>query len=168
MNSDNNSEILNKLEKWLVNHRFIIFSKQVNPNPQLIFNVSTHLPGDLKFYLNISLFKSTSNYLLLNRDLRFDRASVKSIDTLPKGEREKLFMNMRKLVYPLLVNISMKWPEMILLTRELTITSIQDNEQLFIDQVRNLRNAVELVKITFDEKHFELFPRGKKNSDDFR
>ena len=62
----------------------------------------------------------------------------------------------------------MRWPNMILLLKELTFESVKNNEQFFIDQVRNFRNAIELVKINFDEKHFALFPQGKKTSDDFR
>ena len=71
-------------------------------------------------------------------------------------------MNIRKLIYPLFVNLEMRWPNMILLLIELTFESVKNNEQFFIDQVRNFRNAIEIVKINFYEKHFVLFPQGKK------
>jgi hypothetical protein len=168
MSSGNYNEIFNNIEKWLLSHKFIILNKSINPNSPVLFNLTTHLPNDKIFQINITLFKETNNYFLLNRNLVFDDSAIRSINALPKGERERLFMNIRKLIYPLFVNLEMNWPKGILLLKELTIDSIKNNEQLFIDQVRNLRNAVELVKINFDEKHFELFPQGKKNSGDFK
>lgn len=168
MASENYTEIFTKLETWLVSHKYVILNKSLNPNPRIIYNLAIHLPHDIMFYLNISLFENTNNYFLLTRDLRFEDSIIKSISSLPQGEREQLFMNIRKLIYPLFVNLEMRWPNMILLLKELTFESVKNNEQFFIDQVRNFRNAIELVKINFDEKHFALFPQGKKSSDDFR
>lgn len=168
MSSENYSEIFNNIEKWLISHKFIILNKNIKPKSPILFHLTTHLPNDQIFYIDITLFKETNNYFLLHRNMVFDDSAVRSIDALPKGERERLFMNIRKLIYPLFVNLEMNWPKGILLLKELTIDSIKNNEQLFIEQVRNLRNAVELVKINFDEKHFELFPQGKKGSEDFK
>ena len=59
----------------------------------------------------------------------FDEEAKKFVNSSPRGEREQLFMNIRKLVYPLFVNLEMKWPDVILLLKELTFESIENNEQ---------------------------------------
>jgi hypothetical protein len=55
----------------------------------------------------------------------FDESSIRSINDLSKGEREQLFMNIRKLVYLLFVNLEIDWPRIILFLKELTIDSIR-------------------------------------------
>ena len=71
-------------------HKSIILNKSLNPNPQIIYNLAIHLPHDINFYLNISLFEKTGNYFLLSRIRGSRILLIKSINSLPQGEKRTI------------------------------------------------------------------------------
>jgi hypothetical protein len=80
---------------------------------------------------------------------------------MKKRDREQIFMDLRKLIFPLHVNIETPSPR-IFLYREITLDSISTNKQFLIDEVYNFRNAMELVKIRFDELYYSFYPEGSR------
>jgi hypothetical protein len=73
-------------------------------------------------------------------------------------------MNLRKVVYPLNVDFEIDLPRF-MLTKEITMDSVS-NEQFFMDQIHNFLHVIELIRITFDEFFFSMFPKGKSKDTD--
>jgi hypothetical protein len=80
---------------------------------------------------------------------------------MKKRDREQIFMDLSKLVFPLHVNIETPFPR-IFLYKEITFDSISTNKQFLIDEVYNFRNAMELVKIRLDELYYSFYPEGSR------
>jgi len=74
-------------------------------------------------------------------------------------------MDFRKMVYPLNVDFEIKMPEF-MLSKEVTLEACE-NEQFFMDEVHNFLHAVELLRISFDEFFYSLYPHGKPKDDEW-
>src|SRR5687768_4017075 len=75
------------------------------------------------------------------------------------AQHEQLFMDLRKIIYPLNVDFEIQMPNM-MLTKEITIDAA-NNEQFFMDQAHNFLHAIELIRIRLDEFFYSIFPQGK-------
>ena len=93
-----------------------------------------------------------------------DQIALKSLETVNKAQHEQLFMDLRKLIYPLNIDFEIQIPN-IMLTKEITIDAAND-EQFFIDQVHNFLHAIELIRIRLDEFFYTIFPQGKQKYED--
>ena len=89
-----------------------------------------------------------------------DQMALKSLENVNKAQHEQLFMYLRKIIYPLNVDLEIQIPN-IMLTKEITIESA-NNEQYFIDQAHNFLHAIELIRIRLDEFFYTIFPQGKQ------
>lgn len=67
------------------------------------------------------------------------------------------------MIYPLNVDFEITMPSF-MLTKEVTLESVS-NEQFFMDQVHNFLHAIELIRITFDEFFYLMYPQGKLKDD---
>ena len=93
-----------------------------------------------------------------------DQLALKSLETVNKAQHEQLFMDLRKIIYPLNIDFEIQMPN-IMLTKEITIDAAND-EQFFIDQAHNFLHAIELIRIRLDEFFYTIFPQGRRKDEE--
>jgi hypothetical protein len=74
-----------------------------------------------------------------------DQMALNSFENTNKAQHEQLFMDLRKIIYPLNVEFEIQMPN-IMLTKEITIDTA-NNEQFFMDQAHNFLHSIELIRI---------------------
>lgn len=114
-----------------------------------------------RYRFNISFFRQMKTFFLFNVTMGFtpkDQMVLNSLENINKAEHEQLFMDLRKIIYPLNVDFEIQMPNM-MLTKEITIDAAND-EQFFMDQAHNFLHAIELIRIRFDEFFYSIFPQG--------
>jgi hypothetical protein len=159
----------NKIHGYLHSHNFRIIEKitKENSNEELILNLLVQRANIEQYRFNISLFKPMKTFFLFNITMRFmpkDQMALKSLENVNKAQHEQLFMDLRKIIYPLNVDLEIQIPN-IMLTKEITIESA-NNEQYFIDQAHNFLHAIELIRIRLDEFFYTIFPKGKPKDEE--
>ena len=154
----------NKIHEYLHSHNFRIIEKTTNedPNEELVLNLFVQRADMHRYRFNISFFKQMKTFFLFNVTMGFmskDQMALSSLENTNKAQHEQLFMDLRKIIYPLNVDFEIQMPNM-MLTKEITIDAA-NNEQFFMDQAHNFLHAIELIRIRLDEFLYSIFPQGK-------
>ena len=142
---------------------FIIEKKEENKNPEskIQFELLLSTGRGYRFPFRITFTNLLKDVFVISSNISLTEEDAKSIQSMKKRDREQIFMDLRKLVFPLHVNIETPFPR-IFLYKEITFDSISTNKQFLIDEVYNFRNAMELVKIRFDELYYAFYPEGSR------
>ncbi len=142
---------------------FIIEKKEENKNPEskIQFELLLSTGRGYRFPFRITFTNLLKDVFVISSNISLTEEDAKSIQSMKKRDREQIFMDLRKLIFPLHVNIETPFPR-IFLYREITFDSISTNKQFLIDEVYNFRNAMELVKIRFDELYYSFYPEGSR------
>jgi hypothetical protein len=142
---------------------FIIEKKEENKNPEskIQFELLLSTGRGYRFPFRITFTNLLKDVFVISSNISLTEEDAKSIQSMKKRDREQIFMDLRKLIFPLHVNIETPFPR-IFLYKEITFDSISTNEQFLIDEVYNFRNAMELVKIRFDELYYSFYPEGSR------
>lgn len=137
--------------------------KEVNKNPEskIQFELLLSTGRGYRFPFRITFTNLLKDVFVISSNISLTEEDAKSIQSMKKRDREQIFMDLRKLIFPLHVNIETPFPR-IFLYREITFDSISTNKQFLIDEVYNFRNAMELVKIRFDELYYSFYPEGSR------
>ena len=153
----------NNIIQWLSDIGFIIEKKESNKNPeskiQFELLISTRI--GYRYLFRITFTNLLKDIFVISTNISLTEEDAKSIQSMKKRDREQIFMDLRKLIFPLHVNIETPFPR-IFLYKEITFDSISTNKQFLIDEVYNFRNAMELVKIRFDELYYAFYPEGSR------
>jgi len=153
----------NKVTQWLEEYHFSL------QNVQKISDSKS----DLKFYCEVRPYPSRLDFfkiiisdkfrdaILLQSNIQFDEMFTKSLDMTRWRERQQIFINFRKVIYPLGINLeSNKQIGGIILHKTVFYASL-NNKQYFFDSIYNMINAMQLVNAVFDEFRNSLFPEGE-------
>lgn len=153
----------NNIIQGLSDIGFIIEKKEKNKNPEskIQFELLLSTGRGYRFPFRITFTNLLKNVFVISSNISLTEEDAKSIQSMKKRDREQIFMDLRKLVFPLHVNIETPFPR-IFLYKEITFDSISTNKQFLIDEVYNFRNAMELVKIRFDELYYSFYPEGSR------
>ena len=153
----------NNIIQWLSDIGFIIEKKESNKNPeskiQFELLISTRI--GYRYLFRITFTNLLKDVFIISTNISLTEEDAKSIQSMKKRDREQIFMDLRKLIFPLHVNIETPFPK-IFLYKEITLDSVSNNKQFLIDEVYNFRNAMELVKIRFDELYYSFYPEGSR------
>lgn len=153
----------NNIIQWLSDIGFIIEKKEINRNPeskkQFELIISTGIR--YRYPFRITFTNLLKDVFVISTNISLTEEDAKSIQSMKKRDREQIFMDLRKLIFPLHVNIETPFPR-IFLYKEITLESVSTNKQFLIDEVYNFRNAMELVKIRFDELYYSFYPEGSR------
>jgi hypothetical protein len=153
----------NNIIQWLSDIGFIIEKKESNKNPeskiQFELLISTRI--GYRYLFRITFTNLLKDIFVISTNISLTEEDAKSIQSMKKRDREQIFMDLRKLIFPLHVNIETPFPR-IFLYKEITLDSISTNKQFLIDEVYNFRNAMELIKIRFDELYYSFYPEGSR------
>ena len=153
----------NNIIQGLSDIGFIIEKKEKNKNPEskIQFELLLSTGRGYRFPFRITFTNLLKDVFVISSNISLTEEDAKSIQSMKKRDREQIFMDLRKLVFPLHVNIETPFPR-IFLYKEITFDSISTNKQFLIDEVYNFRNAMELVKIRFDELYYSFYPEGSR------
>ena len=153
----------NNIIQGLSDIGFIIEKKEENKNPEskIQFELLLSTGRGYRFPFRITFTNILKDVFVISSNISLNEEDAKSIQSMKKRDREQIFMDLRKLVFPLHVNIETPFPR-IFLHKEITFDSISTNKQFLIDEVYNFRNAMELVKIRFDELYYSFYPEGSR------
>lgn len=153
----------NNILQGLSDIGFIIEKKEENKNPEskIQFELLLSTGRGYRFPFRITFTNLLKDVFVISSNISLTEEDAKSIQSMKKRDREQIFMDLRKLIFPLHVNIETPFPR-IFLYREITFDSISTNKQFLIDEVYNFRNAMELVKIRFDELYYSFYPEGSR------
>ena len=153
----------NNIIQGLSDIGFIIEKKEENKNPEskIQFELLLSTGRGYRFPFRITFTNLLKDVFVISSNISITEEDAKSIQSMKKRDREQIFMDLRKLIFPLHVNIETPFPR-IFLYKEITFDSISTNKQFLIDEVYNFRNAMELVKIRFDELYYSFYPEGSR------
>ena len=153
----------NNIIQGLSDIGFIIEKKEKNKNPEskIQFELLLSTGRGYRFPFRITFTNLLKDVFVISSNISLTEEDAKSIQSMKKRDREQIFMDLRKLIFPLHVNIETPFPR-IFLYKEITFDSISTNKQFLIDEVYNFRNAMELVKIRFDELYYSFYPEGSR------
>jgi hypothetical protein len=153
----------NNIIQGLSDIGFIIEKKEENKNPEskIQFELLLSTGRGYRFPFRITFTNLLKDVFVISSNISLTEEDAKSIQSMKKRDREQIFMDLRKLIFPLHVNIETPFPR-IFLYKEITFDSISTNKQFLIDEVYNFRNAMELVKIRFDELYYSFYPEGSR------
>src|SRR5215203_2856698 len=142
----------NNIIQWLSNINFIIEKKEINKNPEskIQFELIVSTGIGYRYPFRITFTNLLKDVFVISTNISLTEEDAKSIQSMKKRDREQIFMDLRKLIFPLHVNI------------ETPFDSVSTNKQFLIDEVYNFRNAMELVKIRFDELYYSFYPEGSR------
>ncbi|HEX7141803.1 MAG TPA: DUF2299 family protein, partial [Nitrososphaeraceae archaeon] len=153
----------NNIIQWLSDIGVIIEKKEVNkiPESKIQFELLISTGRGYRYPFRITFTNLLKDVFVVSSNISLTKEDTQSIQAMKKRDREQIFMDLRKLIFPLHVNIETPFPR-IFLYREITLDSISTNKQFLIDEVYNFRNAMELVKIRFDELYYSFYPEGSR------
>lgn len=153
----------NNIIQCLSDIGFIIEKKERNKNPdsKIQFELLVSTGRGYRYPFRITFTNLLKDIFVISTNISLTEEDAKSIQSMKKRDREQIFMDLRKLIFPLHVNIETPFPR-IFLYKEITLDSISNNKQFLIDEIYNFRNAMELVKIRFDELYYSFYPEGSR------
>ena len=153
----------NNIIQCLFDIGFIIEKKERNKNPdsKIQFELLVSTGRGYRYPFRITFPNLLKDLFVISTNISLTEEDAKSIQSMKKRDREQIFMDLRKLIFPLHVNIETPFPR-IFLYKEITLDSISTNKQFLIDEVYNFRNAMELIKIRFDELYYSFYPEGSR------
>ena len=137
-------QAFNTFKQWAKQIGFIIENETIEKdmNSKIQFDLSIYLKRGYKYPFHIIFYNIPKDLFTIRAKIALTTLDEDSLNTMPKGTKEQVEL--------------IKW---------LTIDSACNNKQFFIDQLFNFRNAMELVRIRFDELYYYLWPHGKSENE---
>lgn len=158
-------QAFNTFKQWAKQIGFIIENETIEKdmNSKIQFDLSIYLKRGYKYPFHIIFYNIPKDLFTIRAKIALTTLDEDSLNTMPKGTKEQVYMDIRKYIFPLQINIYTA--SGIELIKWLTIDSACNNKQFFMDQLFNFRNAMELVRIRFDELYYYLWPHGKSENE---
>jgi hypothetical protein len=143
---ESKKETFNKVIQWLKDAGLPIV--EVEPSDTKLYaKVFPRKEEPMFFY--IAFGDKSNDSFSIGTDIDLSGEYERSIKALQERAQDQVFMDIRKLVYPLGINLDTRFPR-ISLHKLIFFDSLRD-KQYFFDSVTNLLNAIQLVVIRFDE-----------------
>ena len=139
-------EIFNKVIQWLREEGFP--KVEVEPDGSGLFaKVFPMMDEPMFFYVDFR--RKSSDSFIIGTNIDFSEEDKRSIGALKLQAQSQVYMDIRKLVYPIGINLDTKFPRISL--HKLMFFDSLRGKQYFFDSVNNLLNAIQMVMIRFDE-----------------
>ena len=104
---------------------------------------------DEPLFFHVDFRRRSNDSFVVGTNIDFSEEDKRSLAALKVHAQNQVYMDIRKVVYPIGINLDTKFPR-ISLHKLIFIDSLRD-KQYFFDSVTNLLNAMQLVMIRFDE-----------------
>ncbi len=146
--SEPKREAFNKVVQWLRDEGFPkVDVESDEEGSKLYARVFPLIDEPLFFYVDFR--RKTSDSFIISANIDFSEEDKKSLRALTTQAQNQLYMDIRKLVNPIGINLDTRFSR-ISLHKLIFLDSLKD-KQYFFDSVNNLLNAIYLVMIRFDE-----------------
>jgi hypothetical protein len=147
----------NKISQWISEFGFIIQNQTVDKKPEASrqFELQVVFGRGHPYPFRIIFSKMFKGSFTISSNMSLNKEDAKSLKGMKNKDFQQIFMDIRKLVYSLRVNVEVRYPQ-IFLFKEITIDAISNNKQFLIDELYNFRNTMELVEIRIDELYYHL------------
>jgi hypothetical protein len=146
MAHESKKETFNKVIHWLKDAGLPIV--EVEPSDTKLYaKVFPRKEEPIFFY--VAFGDKSNDSFSIGTDIDLSGEYERSLKALQERAQDQVFMDIRKLVYPLGINLDTSFPR-ISLHKLIFFDSLRD-KQYFFDSVTNLLNAMQLVVIRFDE-----------------
>src|SRR5215210_7907319 len=103
---------------------------------------------DEPMFFHVDFRRKSNDSFVIGTTIDFLEEDKRSIGALKLQAQNQVYMDIRKLVYPIGINLDTRFPT-ISLHKLMFIDSL--TKQHFFDSVNNLLNAIQLVLIRFEE-----------------
>jgi hypothetical protein len=146
MAAESKRETFNNVIQWLREEGFP--KVDVEPDGTALFaKVFPMIDEPMFFYVDFR--RKSNNSFIIGANLDFSEEDKRSIGALKVQAQNQVYMDIRKLVYPIGINLDTRFPRIIL--HKLMFLDSLRGKQYFFDSVNNLLNAIQLVMMRFDE-----------------
>ena len=146
MTAELKRETFNKVIQWLKDEGFP--KVEIEPDgTELFAKVFPMVDEPMFFYVDFR--RKSNDSFVIGTNIDFSEEDKRSIGALKLQVQNQVYMDIRKLVYPIGINLDTRFPR-ITLHKLMFSDSLRDKQYLF-DSVNNLLNAIQLVMIRFDE-----------------
>lgn len=135
-----------KVVQWLKDYGFPIEIPYDTKLYAKVFPTWKQHPGA---FLYIAFDDKSNDSFSIGTDIDLTGEYKNAIDALQVRAQDQIFMDIRKLVYPLGINLDSRYPT-ISLHKLIFFESLRD-KQYFFDSFTSLLNAMQLVMIRLDE-----------------
>jgi hypothetical protein len=139
-------ETFNKVVEWLRDYGYPI---EILSNTELYAKVFPPLQEHPGAFFYIAFSDKSNDSFSIGSDIVLIGEYKNAIDALQVRAQDQVFMDIRKLVYPLGINLDTKYPK-ISLHKLIFFDSLRD-KQYYFDSVQNLIHAMLLILIRLDE-----------------
>ena len=136
----------NKVVQWLRDYRYPI---HIPSNTELHAKVYPPLPQFPGAFFYVAFGDKSNDSFSIGTDINLTGPYKDAIDTLNVKAQDRVFIDIRKLVYPLGINCDTRYP-VLSLHKLIFFDSLRD-KQYYFDSVHNLLNAMLLVLMRLDE-----------------
>ncbi|HEU4823379.1 MAG TPA: DUF2299 family protein [Nitrososphaeraceae archaeon] len=140
-----------KVTQWLSDQGFRVKvttrNKNVESETQFEAEVYPRKGGPEFFYITFG--SKTNDSFSINSTINFSEEDKRSIEAVKERVQDQVYIDIRKLVYPLGINCDTTFPQ-ISFHKLVFIDSLRD-KQYFFDSVAKLFNAMLLVSLRFRE-----------------
>jgi hypothetical protein len=149
-----------KITQWLSDYGFQvnISTKNNNSNAEIQFEAEVYPSKESPMFFYLTFGKDLRDGFSTIANMDLPEEIQKAINALVERDQQQIYMDIRKLVYPLNINCDTRFPR-ITLHKLIFIDSLKE-KQFFFDCVFNLINAMQLISATFDETYYSLYPKG--------
>ncbi len=151
--SESKREAFNKVIQWLRDEGFpkveeyVESEEEEEGSSKLHARVFPLIDEPLFFYVDFR--RKSSDSFIIGANIDFSEEDKRSLAALKTQAQNQVYMDIRKLVYPIGINLDTRFPR-ISLHKLMFLDSLKD-KQYFFDSVSNLLNAIQLVMLRFDE-----------------
>jgi hypothetical protein len=146
MTAESKRESFNKVIQWLKDEGFP--KVEIEPDgTELFAKVFPMIDEPMFFYVDFR--RKSNDSFVLGTNIDFSEEDKRSIGALKLQAQNQVYMDIRKLVYPIGINLHTRFPRITL--HKLMFSDSLRDKQYFFDSVNNLLNAIQLVMIRFDE-----------------
>jgi hypothetical protein len=146
MAAETKRETFNKVIQWLKNEGFP--KVEIEPDGiELFAKVFPMIDEPMFFYVDFR--RKSNDSFIIGTNIDFSEEDKRSIGALKLQAQNQVYRDIRKLVYPIGINLDTRFPRITL--HKLMFSDSLRDKQYFFDSVNNLLNAIQLVMIRFDE-----------------
>jgi len=145
----------NKIIQWIdeAGGKVDILTRNKNANIEIQFGAKCYPVGDASMFHLIIFSNKLRDCFTIGANMYFKEEDAKSIEWLTKKDQDQIFIDIRKITYPLHIDLTTSFYKLIF------IDSLKE-KQYFFNCVSNLLNATQLVSARFDEVRNSFYPKG--------
>jgi len=150
----------NTIVQWLREYNFQVNVSAMNKNQDadIQFEAEVYPPNEKNMFFYVTFRNQFNDSFAITAIMGFSDQDKKSIEGLKNKDQQQIFIDIRKLVYPLNINCDTRFPTTTL--HKLIFIDSLRQKQYFFYSVFALVNAMQLASARIDEVRNLFYPEG--------